>query len=525
MRMLSWAVLTGLVLALPGTASAAPEDLAGTYKVRLFLEGQNRTLWLLKLKPEDGKLSGEIIARLGDRAPQATVSNVTTEDGLLKMTLTLQRSGLPFEGRIPEGKGKTIYGTLLMGGRLVLAELEPTQLTKLEPFDVLKDELAQATAANQVFELAQAILSMAAANKAKPEEVRSWAERAYKAADPYGPRQSRDTAMSIAEALMTQEEYADTALAYARRAERLLDAKDRTAEQRRVLRALAEALKRAGKADELKEVEARLAKILPVKPAAYAGRKAKSDRVALVELFTGTQCPPCVAADLAFDALGKTYQPSDAILLQYHVHVPGPDPLANTATDARLNYYGMLVEGTPTMLFNGKPGAEGGGGEDAAQEKYDEYRKVLDELLEKAGASPRLTARATRKGDVISISAEAEGAKAGERVALRLALVEAEVAYAGPNRVPTHHHVVRAMPGGAAGTPLKEGAGKASATVDLGELRKQLTKYLEEFAKDNEPFPGKLPSLEMKDLHVVAFLQDDKTKEVLQAVQVDIKPE
>ena len=45
---------------------------------------------------------------------------------------------------------------------------------------------------------------------------------------------------------------------------------------------------------------------------------AKNDRAVLVELFTGSQCPPCVAADLAFDTLAKTYKPADAILLEYH---------------------------------------------------------------------------------------------------------------------------------------------------------------------------------------------------------------
>ena len=47
---------------------------------------------------------------------------------------------------------------------------------------------------------------------------------------------------------------------------------------------------------------------IAVKP--FAGRKGKSDRAVLVELFTGAQCPPCVAADMAFDALPQTYKPT-----------------------------------------------------------------------------------------------------------------------------------------------------------------------------------------------------------------------
>src|SRR5439155_20736443 len=53
---------------------------------------------------------------------------------------------------------------------------------------------------------------------------------------------------------------------------------------------------------------------LGVKPAKFAGRK--GSRVVLVELFTGAHCPPCVAPDLAFEGLVKTYKTSEVVLLQ-----------------------------------------------------------------------------------------------------------------------------------------------------------------------------------------------------------------
>src|SRR5262249_51347994 len=155
-----------------------------------------------------------------------------------------------------------------------------------------------------------------------------------------------------------QEGLAAIAVEQARRAERLLEPRDKVGVQMQTLRLLAAALKKAGKTDEAKEVEARLDKLdVSVKAEKFAGRKGASDRAVLVELFTGPQCPPCVAADLAFDALGKTFKPAEVVLLQYHVHIPGPDALTNPGTIARLRYYGDEVEGTPTILFNGKPGA------------------------------------------------------------------------------------------------------------------------------------------------------------------------
>ena len=58
--------------------------------------------------------------------------------------------------------------------------------------------------------------------------------------------------------------------------------------------------------------------------------------MALVELFTGAQCPPCVAADIAFDAEAvKSYKAADVVLLQYHLHIPGPDPLTNADSEKR----------------------------------------------------------------------------------------------------------------------------------------------------------------------------------------------
>ena len=41
----------------------------------------------------------------------------------------------------------------------------------------------------------------------------------------------------------------------------------------------------------------------PLKVEPFAGSK-KDNRTVLVELFTGAQCPPCVAADIAFELVG-----------------------------------------------------------------------------------------------------------------------------------------------------------------------------------------------------------------------------
>ena len=71
--------------------------------------------------------------------------------------------------------------------------------------------------------------------------------------------------------------------------------------------------------------------IKPVEPRSQQ----PDNRVVLCELFTGANCSVCVAADVAFSHLLKTYRPSEVIALQYHQHVPQPDPLTNSDSEQR----------------------------------------------------------------------------------------------------------------------------------------------------------------------------------------------
>ena len=373
------------------------------------------------------------------------------------------------------------------------------------------------------------LLGKAADKKATPDEVRSWADKAVKWSEAYGARWQREVTLDVAELLGDEDGYGPVALQYARLAERSLDPKKDTAGvQRRVLKALAAALDKSDKKDEAKDVQTRLDKIPVVVAPPYAGRKGKSDRVALVELFTGAQCPPCVTADLAFDALSQSYKPDDVILLEYHLHIPGPDPLANADTEERAKYYGKAIRGTPTMFVNGKVGpSPGGHGEDAAQEKYDVYSALIQPLLEKP-AKATLKAVAKADGGKTKVKVEVSDLEeTGDDVKLRLALVEPEVAYTGGNKVPLHHHVVRGFvgEGGAAGTALKEKTGRVVVDVDAAAVKKGLEDYLKAAVDSNGPFFGKQPTVDLKNLRLVAFVQNDETGEVLQALEVDLPKE
>jgi hypothetical protein len=508
-----------------GPAPAADDPAKDNWKFTLYLQGQPQILWLLNLDNKDGKWAGAIV-KGREGLPQATLSDLKVSDGALRFEIKIEKGPtFAFEGKVSDG-AKKISGNVKQGSGVVPAELERTAMASLDNFELSKDQLATSTNPVEIVDISSSLLRQASKNKVKPEEVRGWADKAFKAAETFGPRYQRDVTLRLAEALVKQEEYAAAALEYARKAERFLEPKDKGAVQKRTLEVLAEALTKAKKPDEAKEVQAKLAKIdVAVKTTPFAGRKAKSDRAVLVELFTGAQCPPCVAADLAFDGLNKTFKPSEVILLQYHLHVPGPDPLTNADAEARAEFYGEDIPGTPALLFNGRVDAPGGGGVDEAEEKYKEFLGIIEPALEKQ-AKANLKVSAAQKGNKIDITADVSDLQMpSDRIKLRLALVEDTVAYKGTNGIDKYHSVVRAFPGGIKGFPLKEKTGKQTASVDLEEVRKTLAKYLETYAEKEGPFPTKERPLDLKKMRVVAFVQNDQTKEVLQAAQTDVKTE
>jgi hypothetical protein len=70
---------------------------------------------------------------------------------------------------------------------------------------------------------------------------------------------------------------------------------------------------------------------------------------------------------------------------------------------------------------------------------------------------------------------------------------------------------------------LKEASSKQTATVDLADLKKQLAGYLEEVYKKLPPTNLRdVRRLDVKNLKLVALVQDDKTGEILQAAEVDL---
>ncbi len=382
------------------------------------------------------------------------------------------------------------------------------------------------------------LLGMATKVKLKPENAKTSADAAIQFAASHGPRFEQEAILKIGETMSSQDGLGAVSIQLLESALKKYE-KAPAATQIRMYKSLAMAQEKAGKKDEAKSTLAKLDKldsqaddeyrktVPPFKPAPVAPRKeGEANKVAVLELFTGAQCPPCVAADVAFDALGKSYSHKDLVLLQYHMHIPGPDPLTNPDSIARWDFYkdkfANGVRGTPTSIFNGSVKAGGGGGMGNAEKKYEQYKEEIDAIL-KEKSSYTITGTADRVGEKVTahIKVEMKDKPDADQM-LRVLLVEEEVRYVGGNALRLHHHVVRSQFGKKSGVVLKEFKdGAFTASISLDDVRKDLTKYLDEFAAER-PFPKPDRPMNMKKLKVIVLIQDDTTAAIAQAAELDV---
>ncbi len=279
---------------------------------------------------------------------------------------------------------------------------------------------------------------------------------------------------------------------------------------------------------------------------------------ALLELFTGSSCLPCVGADFAVETLLKTYNGNELVVLEQDEHVPQPDPLANPASVARADVMG--VTNTPTYFLDGKRMPLFGATREGAAEVYAGLTRLVDtQIARPAGVSIQLSATWSADGQVHATAsvktenpdslksitadefapwpgdsiAEAERAHADAtfppELVVNFALVEDNVRYSGENGVRFHRMVVRAVAGNPAyGQPLHPGKTEAfQAAFDHVALRRDLVAYLDGFEIKNDRFGpvrflSKDVSLNPAKLGVVAWMQDTRTHRVMQSAFVPL---
>jgi hypothetical protein len=532
------ALMVGLLMALP--ALGGEDGLTGNWKLVMYDGNRQTYFWLVRLDSKDGKLTATAESLRG--APQVKVDEVKLigDTFQIRFRASVVQMGekhffdLNYEGKLPKPGAKKILGSISVEDTIAPTAMEATSAKNI--FEMYK-EIVQRTpndprAAHAIIELIDA----AGDKKLDAKELQELVDGSLKSADQFGPRFQMMHGLRVLSALRSEKGYADVTAETARKIAKMIDPKSSPATQLQALTSVADIVRAAKLTDDVKALDTRIDKLegqayaeysktsLNFKTEKFAGRKGKSKRAVLVELFTGAMCPPCVAADMGFDGLEKTYSDKEVVLLQYHQHIPRPEPLTNVDSDARFEYYvdayRKQVRGTPSILFNGKPDVSGGGFRDDAPEKYKEYCEVVNKLLE-LPSTVTVSASAVRAGDKIDITAKVSDLdKPGDKTKLRLVLVEDWVRFKGSNGLQYHHRVVRALPGGAKGFALKQKDGEFKASVEIDELRRKNNKFLDEDYGPEGPRP-----MRMRDLHVVAFVQNDDTTEVLNAVDVAVREE
>jgi thiol-disulfide isomerase/thioredoxin len=257
-------------------------------------------------------------------------------------------------------------------------------------------------------------------------------------------------------------------------------------------------------------------KALPFHPEPFKAPADWKGKAVLAELFTGSECPPCVGADLAFDGLVESIPAKYLAVLVYHLPIPRPDPMMNPATEARQGAYS--VNSTPTVLIDGIEKSVGGGNRGAAEGKYAQYRDSIEKLLASA-PGVTLKARASLAGDTVKVTYDFDKAVPG--VDYLLVLVQDEQEHKGGNGIAYHRMVVRDL-------LVADPDAPKSLAFDLADSEKAADDYLTAFEKSYTRIPNfkwevRRHVLPRKGLKVVFFAQETATGKVLNAVLADVE--
>jgi tetratricopeptide (TPR) repeat protein len=288
----------------------------------------------------------------------------------------------------------------------------------------------------------------------------------------------------------------------------------------------------------------------PIKGEKYKRTDKRSDRVVLAEFVTGAGCVPCIPLDYTFENVLHDFSRKEVVVLSFHWHAPTMDPLGNHSADSRVKYY--EIRGAPTLFIDGKK-FEKEGDYNGGDGEQSELQPVADNLYATLKANLEIPAEANlkleaqRKGQKVSVTAQADQFKnASDDVTLHIALIEKEATYSGENGLRFHFMVVRALAGDEEKRiyGFKAEAGKPQTVeyvFDVDKVTAQNLAYYDiQSAERMKEFlgrmGGKMPEglnidfkfnykrhqINSDHLSVVAYLQDNKTKKILQSAYLNL---
>lgn len=225
-----------------------------------------------------------------------------------------------------------------------------------------------------------------------------------------------------------------------------------------------------------------------------------SQRAVLIETFTNVSCLPCASANPVTEQFVADYGYPLVMNIQYHVSWPSnEDPFYLTAPEdnfAALSYYD--VTGVPNLVIGGTNQAFGG-----------DYNLLEQASLTLLGTPTSLTMEvsAVPNGSDISVQASVTASETlgGDNLSLRIALVEPHVHYdepPGTNGETDFHYSMRDMLPDFAGTSFSINPGQTLTFTEIGTV---------------DPT--------WQDIYAVAWIQNDQTREILQASASLVSPD
>jgi len=231
--------------------------------------------------------------------------------------------------------------------------------------------------------------------------------------------------------------------------------------------------------------------------------------VVLAEKFTDVSCTYCPGAARALDSLYHNY-PDNIAVIAYHGGFSETDPYDNQPAEDRRSYY--PIGGYPTTFFGGDQKVAGGAAHDKdwVEYPYLPYQAVF--LSEQSEYTPMImTIEWTENGSTIEALATVtyRGETLVKNNYLRWALAESHIAYNWMTSMDSLHFVEQDMYDDANGLKIWNG----SSAPAIGSTFEDQISFI---------IPAEVIQ---ENCELIAFDQDDDTKEVMSVAKVDLGSE
>ncbi|MDR0498398.1 MAG: hypothetical protein LBH03_01525 [Holophagales bacterium] len=258
----------------------------------------------------------------------------------------------------------------------------------------------------------------------------------------------------------------------------------------------------------------------PFQPPPFKAPEKWGGKTVLAEVFTGSECGPCVAASFAFDALEESYPTKYLAVLKYHLPVPNYDPMMNPATKKRQDYYGRdIIKGTPTAIIDGVISPGVGGDRLASSASFGTAKKEIDTAMA-ATADITVKASASITGDNVKV--DCVFSKVIEGADYNVVLVQTKEDFKGGNGIVRHNMVVRDI-------KTVAPSDKASVTFNIVESEKAADAHIAEWgnraserSKQLSKWPAKHNKIDRANLKAVVFVQNKDTRQIYNAFVADV---